>query len=423
MQQIKFDRASNGMMCYSQVSTAAHVGGVAIKCGSVNDPSSKRGLAHLVEHILFGGYDPESERDVDLNYYEKYMGGPDAFAAVETGFVHTFYGSNQLLRRKHVLDCFDRLCRMVSERRVTAIAVAREKAAVHNEYYLRGTDYLPGMMDVWLRQLIYTTNPVANRIDCELPEFEAVTASDVRNFIRKWYVPQNMFAILFGPTLAEVKKRVEKNFADLTSASKPRLEFDSSDSFPALREVKSKIVNVPHISQHHLAIGYPTEAYATKDAEAIDVMLRILAFRVRMRLRHDNQDFHKGVYRALALAERTYLHGMISIWFATIGGDEFIKSGEAVIMEEIEKLKRDLVFSDELDAIKKNMEWFYRSVFRDGPGFLADMVVQHVANGDDELIGLHSYIPSLERVSRKRIRDVANKYFTKNFARVIARPG
>lgn len=422
MQLVKFDRASNGMMCYSQVSSAAHMGGVGVKAGSVNDPPGKRGLAHLTEHILFGGYDEESDRDVGLNYYEKYMGGPDAFAKVETGFVYTFYGADQLLWRPHVLDWFDRMSKLLSERRVTSIATAREKAAVHNEYFMRGNDDLVGMLGIYLRQLIYQSNPVVNRIDCELPEFESVTAADVRNFIRKWYVPKNMFAILFGPPLAEVKKRVEKNFSNLTSLAEPKLEFKPADCAPALVGVKTRTIISPKTSQHHFVLGFPTETFATRDAEAIDVLSRILSFRLRTRLRHDNQDFRKGVYRAFATADRTYLHGLISIWFATVGNFEYLMMAEKMVLEEVERLKVGLVSADELDAMKKNMEWQYRAIFRDAPGFLADQVVAHVANGDEELLGLHSFLPNMAKVTRKRIREVANKYFTSNFARIIVQP-
>lgn len=416
MQLVKFDRISNGMIFYSQVSTAAHMGGVGIKAGSVNDPSGKRGLAHLAEHVIFGGHDPESERDIDVNYYERYMGGPESDAMVQTGHTYTFYGVDQLLRRSHLLDCFDRLSSQVVGRRITTVATEREKAAVHNEYYRNGSDFIPDILGVHLRKLIYVTNPVKNRVDCELPEFEKATASDIRRFVRRWYVPRNMFAILFGPQFFEVKRRVEKNFGGLVSDSEPNLEFDRADCFPVFTGIRYKNISLPRINQHHVAIGFPTEIFGSKDSEALDVLARILAFRLRMRIRNGNQDFRRGVYRVMAYTERTYLHGMFYIVFATVGTAEYTREVEDVILDEINKLKRQLALPDELDAVRKNMEWQHRLIFRDSPGILAGMVIDCAANGDEELAGLHSFIPNLRRVTQRKLREAVNKYFSSGLA-------
>lgn len=422
MQLVKFDRIRNGMIFYSQVSKAAHMGGVGIKAGSVNDPPSKRGLAHLAEHVIFGGHDPESDRDIDINYYERYMGGPESGALVQTGHTYTFYGTDQLLRRSHILDCFDRLSQQVMNRRITAVATEREKAAVHNEFYRNGSDYIPDILGVHLRKLIYTTNPVKNRVDCELPEFEKITASDIRGFVRKWYVPRNMFAILFGPQFLDVKRRVEKNFEGIEIPSEPRLEFDRADCTPSFAEVRSKNIFLPRLNQHHVAMGFPTETFNSKDSEALDVLARILAFRLRMRIRNGNQDFRRGVYRVMAYTERTYLHGMFYIVFATVGSAEYAREVEGAILDEINKLKKDLTLSDEFDAIRKNIEWQYRLIFRDAPGVLAGMVIDCAANGDEELAGLHSFIPNLRRVTQRKLREVVNKYFSAGFARICISP-
>jgi len=414
-------------MCYSQIGYGANAGGIGIKCGSVNDPPNKRGLAHLVEHLLFGGYDDESQLKVELDYYEKHNGGPEESAIVEIGHISTFFGTDTLLYRPHILDYFDFICDLIHRRKIISNtaelnrAIAREKAAIHNEFYLCGTDSISSLIDTLLKSLIYSKNPIHNRIDCELPEFKNITDQDVINFIRKWYVPKNMFSILIGPPLAEVKKITEKHFGRLTSASKPKINYDHLDDFPEISEIREKTEIMPGIHQRHIALGFPTETFYSKDAQVLDVLARILSFRLRMRLRNNNYNFHKGTYRVFASTERTYLHGLFSIWFATIN-PEFLKEGEVAIFDELKKLQEHLVTEREFKAIKKNMEWGYRQNFRDVPGNVVRMIVDSVCNGDDELVVLHGYLKNLNRVSRKKIRDIANKYFSNGFAKVIIRP-
>ncbi len=422
LKKVSFGRLASGMLYYSQFDPNSHLGGIGVKSGSAHDPPGKRGLAHHTEHVLFGESAKHSRREVELNYYERFMGGPDEDANIRTDYVSTFYGHDSLLWRPHLTECFDMIANLVLHPQIGEAGVLLEKAAVHNEYYLNGVDSPYELVRDRLNAVLYDKNPVRNRIDCELPEFESVTVKDVRSFIRRYYVPKNMFIILFGPAFADVKKTAEKYFEGWGQKTTPTLDYDHSDDFPQLTSIKSGEMVFPGIHQFHLGMGFPTETFGSKDSEALDVLARIWAFRLRVRLRHENCDFHKGVYRVFVVPERTHLHGLLRVWFATVSG-EFAKEAEEIILEEAKKLREELVLADELEAMRKNMEWKYRDAFKNVPGKLAEMVIESAANGDEELEGLHSFIPNLQKVNRKRILEVANKYLTPNYARYLVRPG
>ena len=423
LKKVSFGRLANGMLYYSQFDTSSHLGGVGFKCGSAYDPPGKRGLAHHVEHNVFGESAKHSRRDLELNYYEKYMGGPDEDANIRTDYVSTFYGHDNLLWRPHLMDCFGAIADLVLHPQIGEPGVLLEKAAVHNEYYLNGIDSAFERARDRLKLVLYDRNPVRNRVDCELPEFESVTAKDVRAFMRRYYVPNNAFMILLGPSFADVKKTAEKYFGNWAPAkSVPTLDYDHSDDFPQLIGVKSLEEVMPGIHQRHLCMGFPTETFKTKDAEALDILARIWAFRLRVRLRHENCDFRKGVYRVFVTPERTHLHGLLNVWFATIGDADYVKEAEEIVLEEAKKLREELVLHDEFDAITKNLEWRYRDNFKSCMSNLSELIIEAATNGDEELEGLHSYLPRLWRLNRKHILDVANKYLTPNYARVLIRP-
>ncbi len=421
LKRVSVGQLKNGMRFYSQFDPNAHLGGIGVKAGSAHDPPRKRGLAHLTEHVVAGGSAKHDDRTMDLQYYEKYMGGPEASANIRTDYVSTFYGHDSLLWRPHLTDCFDMLANLILHPQIRESRLLVEKAAVHNEYYLYGEDSLYERAYVRLNRVLYEKNPVRNRIDCELPEFERLGASDVRAFMRRYYVPRNMFIVLFGPTFADVKKTAERYFEDWGGLTAPILDYDHSDDVPRLTAIRSIEETVPGNGQTHVMLGFPTETTATGNGAALDILARIFAFRLRARLREENRDFGKGVYRVLVFSEQTHLHGMLRVWFSTVS-PAFAEVAEALICEEARTLRESLILSDELDAIRKNLEWQYRDAFKNGPGTLSEMVIASASTGDEELKNLHSYIPRLHEVTRNSFRELAQKYLASFYARAVIRP-
>lgn len=422
MKQVSVDRLKNGMLYYGYADTGIHLGTVGIMAGSVHDPPGKGGLAHLAEHCVFSGSEKYPSETVYLRYYEGHMGGPDESANVRTFFTSTFYGHDTLLWRPHLWDCADMVADLVKNHRINDEVVATEKAAVHNEYYLNGMDSPQSRAMDMARRLLYTTNPARNRIDAEMPGFEKLGLRDVRNFVRRFYVPKNMFVLLFGPKFQEVKKFAERHFDGWGATTMPTIDYDGSDNLPVLRSVVSKESAFPGVRQRHLVMAFPTEVYGSKDEEAIEILCRVLAYRLVQRIRVGNTDFNKGAYRVYVTPERSKYHGTIYVWFATVGSHETVLEYETIAKEEMKKLRETLISSAEMDSIRKNLEWQHRMAFRQIPIALCELVIEAAANGDEDLAGLHAYLPRLEKVTRRKIREVARKYLSPFYARALVSP-
>ncbi len=399
--------------------------GVGCKVGSayVNG-----GLPHLAEHLLARDCGQYNEEEADL-LFEKYADGPEGSLNIRIDRVSTFFGHRDgLLYRPDMLKFFDLLVHLVRDKIITTKGILSEKAAVHQEYWLNGSDSVKDTIEDLMHQVMYDVNPMRNRIDCEPEMLLKFTPGKIRSFIRKYYVPKNMFVIILGPRFQEVAEITEKYFGDwLVEAGKkgPETKFDESEKTPVLKDIKFAEVVRAGIEQSHLMIGFPTEQYLSNDREAIAVLSRIWAWRVRRKLRDENRDFEKGAYRVLAYTPSSFLHGMIYIWYAS-KSLEFVKSSEAVVLEEAQRLKDELVSREELDAIQYSLCAQHISAFRDTPSRLAEMIIEAVCNGgedgDEELERLHDFERRVRKLKPKRIRDVANKYFTRNYARALVRP-
>lgn len=421
MKNVSFGVLENGLRYYAQCDRVSAVSGIGMIGGSIHDPPGKSGMAHLAEHVLCRRSRTHDSKTVDL-VLEKYMGGPDACINVRIDRSSTFFGHGDLLRQSYMFESFEMFSRMLRDQLISTEDLEVEKAAVHQEYYLRGLDEMNNLVDDLMHQVLYEKNPARRRIDCEPVELETISLSQLKYFIKRHYVPRNMFVVMLGPSHREVAEAAKKQFSDWDlNKSKPELDYDGTDDVPCLNQIRSLEVERSGIHQYHWGIGFPTESFNSEDAEVIDVLSRIWAFRLRTALREKNRSFHKGVYRALSYTPRTFCHGLLYVWFATKDQD-FAKQAEEVVLQECENLKKSLVSEEEFDAMVHNLSSDFAYAFRQGPEQLSELIIASVCNGDEDLIRLHTIGQRIKKVTRRKILAVANKYFTKKYASVLIKP-
>ncbi|OGN05042.1 MAG: hypothetical protein A2831_00005 [Candidatus Yanofskybacteria bacterium RIFCSPHIGHO2_01_FULL_44_17] len=411
---------ANGFRFYSQYdsSNTAHLAGIGVRAGGIHAPPGLVGLPHLAEHVVARESLKYGREKIELMTLA--LGGPDGDINIRIDKISTFYGFASLLKKKEMLSYFDLMADLIKDKIVNQRGVATEKAAVKNEYFLRGQDIMPELLDVLVHETAYDRNPARSRVDCGLEDLAKITPYHVRKFIKKHYVASNMFAVIMGPSFEEVKELVRRYFNDLPKCQPPILNYDHSDDYPSLTSIKSKGV-IRDVGQYYLAIAFPTENSNSSDREAIEMLADILSYRLYMRLREENIAFDQGTYRAPVETPHSHIHGLIYAWFATVS-KEYSRFGEGVILEEASKLRSELVSQDEFDAARIYLDDSYLDAFRNSPAILAEMVIEAICNGDAELVGLHSFRNRLHKVTRRKLRDVANKYFTKNYVRVTIGP-
>lgn len=426
MWQVQVIPLENGMTLYCHPGNT-NVSGIGFAAGSIRDPKGKVGMAHFVEHVVTGRSQryPDA-RKIDLAFW-RYMGGQDNNRNIRTDRTSVFYGHGDLLRRKHMLAVFDIMASFVNPKtriidpKMMQDVIESETSRIHQEYWLRGMDVMEPLLDDLMHQTMYTKNPIRNRVDCEVNDLRSITPKDMEKFVRRYYVPKNAFVIIIGPKVEDAKAMAERYFGDWEGKSVPILDYDHSDDLPELSSVRSFELERAGIGQYHFALGFPTEGYASADGAALDIIRNILELRLNWLLGAENRDFDKGVYRAPAYTERSSLHGMIHATFATTSRD-FAAHAEDIILGEFRKLASELVERDELETMIEVNRNEYLDAFWNVPTALCEMIIDAAANGDSDLTGLHAGRGEILRVTRRKIREVANKYFTKNYARVLIKP-
>lgn len=426
----------NGIYLYSMANSNLNLSAIGFRSGSIHDPLGLSGMNHLVEHMVCRRGVNHAERDVE-RLMNRYMGGthgPDINVRCDRSSV--LYGHGDLRRREYMWKCFDIYADVVKSAMLDACGsgprvldmngLKVEKGAVHNEYRLRGTDVVEEHIYDLLHWHMYRNNPARHRIDCALGDLSGIKLGQVRQFIRDRYTTETMFVILIGPKNNEAVEKVREYFGDLPQRSPAPLVYDHSDDFPVLDGIRSFELIRPGIRQHHVAIAFPTGDYLSKDSEALDVLAAIWEYRIEQRLREENTKFNSGIYHPASLFPRTFTHGMVAAWFATVGDSEYVEHAIAMAIEECEKLKLDesAQLDEDCEDKKAYLTDSFDQMLLSNPLNLCEAITEATCNGDPKLKHFISYYQRLNRVTPKHLREVACKYFTTpdRFVRVVVKP-
>lgn len=435
-------RLDNGVQVISQKFPTANLAGVGFMVGSLYDPRNRRGMAHLSEHMMAQRSTRHTGREMDLMIW-KLMGGYDGDVNIRVDRVSTFYGFGDLNVRADMYTAFDAFGQMTLDGILDARgklahpeaildieALDIEKAAVHNEYRLRGTDLPESEVQELLYQTMWRRNPIRNRIDCEPDELAKSTLSDVKRFVKRWYKTSRMFVIFIGPEHEEAR-RLSKIFFDSLPASDGKGPELNDDTRPVIDGIRHEEAFHPGTKQHHVMLAFPTGLHDSPDDAAIDVLAQVLGFRAFEKLRPGNRMFDRGVYRAPAYTDRSFAHGVLYTHFATVGSYDYAMQGSDVVVQQCENLKRKQLskaeraaLEEEIGAIKYYMDKTYLNSFRRYPDWAVELIIDAVCNGDRDLQRLNARRSRIAAVDIKAVRKAAEQYLTTPdcFVRVVLKP-
>ncbi|MFH1758943.1 MAG: pitrilysin family protein [Patescibacteria group bacterium] len=427
--QIKCGQLNNGLRFYTQHDRdhSKELAVICVMAGSMHGVGSY--ISHLVEHCICNELPKLSQEELDLLLWRT-TGGPDDNIYITTDRSVTTYGPADTIKKKHNRLIFPLFAEMIKNPFVSEDTLLLEKAAIHNEHYLRGEDagLEANIDDILLRAILSSKHPASEVVDGDMKKVQTATVNDVKNHHRKYYVPANIFVVFLGPSHQEVKLLVEREFGDWGKNWGPRknqlygFKKCRGRCRSPIRANIEKYESRPGLHQHHVIVGFPTTTYTSTDSEALDVLARILSGRMYHELRTKNHDWGKGCYRAPVFTHSSFTHGFLGFHFATLD-ENYLRYGINAFYRQCDDICKQLVRREELDAWRGYiLDYEYTDAFQRGPGNLMEMIITAVANGDLNLKQLHERGDKLKQLTRHQILYVAKKYLTGPSAKVIISP-
>lgn len=401
---------SNGLEVIFHIDRSDPIVSVALTAhvGSAREKAGRTGFAHLFEHLLFlesenlgkGGLDKMSAR----------IGGSGANGSTSRDRTNYYQTVPKDALEKMIWAEADKLGWFINT--VTDAVLAKEKQVVKNEKR-QGVDNNPyGHTSYVIDKHLYPEDHPYNwQVIGSLEDLQNATLADVKDFFRRWYVPNNVTLVIAGDfDQVQAKKWVQKYFN----------EIKRGDAVPALQKrpgVVKQTVKLYHEDNFarlpELTMVWPTVEEYHPDAYALSILGEYLS-------RGKNAPFYKVLVedKKLSAGAGTYhreseLAGQFQLTVRAFQ-EKDLDDVMAAVNEAFGKFEKEGIAQKDLDRIKAGFETqFYNSLSSvQGKGF--QLATYNIFAGDPGYLGKD--FKNLMGVTTADVMRVYNKYIrNKNY--------
>lgn len=259
---------SNGLRAVHNYdpSTAMVAVNILYNVGSRDESPELTGLAHLFEHLMFGGSENVADFDAEI---ERAGGTNNAWTSNDfTNFYDVAPAAN-----------FETLLWLESDRMAGLSFSPRslevQRSVVIEEFKQTHLNRPYGDVAHRMRELLYTTHPYRYpTIGRDISHIERVTLDDVRHFFYTHYAPNNaVIAVSGNVTLEETREGLERWFGPIPSREiAPRVYQPE----PPVTEPRTLTVT-GHVPQPLVVVAYPMAAYGGRGYIECDLLTDVLA--------------------------------------------------------------------------------------------------------------------------------------------------
>jgi predicted Zn-dependent peptidase len=293
---------------------------------------------------------------------------------------------------------------------IDSIGIATQKDVVTEEMKQVRDNRPYGRLITETMARVFTTHAYKTDILGADPHIRNATDNDIKAFHDMFYVPDNAVLVITGDIeIDQTKKLVEKYFGDIPGGT-GEFRRPAKDAEPPrtveLRDTVYDNVQIPALVQ-----AYMIPAQGTPDFYAVEMLGSLLSqgqsSRLYRRLVDDEQ-------KALQVASFPY--GLehpgvnLTLAFANMGVE--LHDIEAVIDEEMERVRTELITEEELQKLKNQVESQFVNSNTTIARRATNLASYHLLYGDANLI--NTELERYMNVTREDIQRVAQKYFRDN---------
>ncbi len=368
--------------------------------GSRNEPANKSGISHLLEHLMFKGsknYPPKS-----FSLIIQRNGGIDnAFTTKD----YTMYYETMPSDRLHLA------IQMEADRMKNLLLkeedILSERQVVMEERRLRYEDDPQSLLYEEVKAAAFKVHPYHNPVIGWMSHLKGITPEDLRQHYRRFYCTDNAFIVVAGDVEPEkIKATIERTFSGAPRCEAHNEYVPEEPPQSGQRRVYlRKEAKLPYV-----LMAFRTPSFPHQDAMALEALAGVLGGK------------SGNLYRTLVRDKDLALEVFAS--YDSLSKDDFLffiggvpKPGvsadvlEQALWQEIEKVKTTLVSKRQLQKVVNQTEASFL-MGQDSIFFQAELVGMFQVLGDWKL--LDKYMSDLAKVTPERVREVAQKYLTRD---------
>lgn len=373
--------------------------------GSADEPGGMTGLSHALEHLMFKGTTKHP-----LGFFSKTIAG---FGGQENAFTsNDFTAYHETIASEHLPTSLeleaDRMHNLLWDKE----EFAREIKVIQEERRLR-TDSNPQAL-AYERFLAtaHLASPYHHPVVGWMSDLKHMEMTDAKTWYQRFYAPNNATLVVVGDVHAEkVLALAKRYFSSL--ASRPKIARKVQIEPPALGKKTVLIQTEAQIPM--LILGYTVPSLMSSRPEQATMPYALELISGILQSGHDgrfNQHLVHGKQIASAVEVSYNKYARYQTHFVILGAPNkahTLVNLENGILEEIHKLKTELVDEKELRRIKTQLiaqKTFQRDSIYD----------QAMELGMLETVGLgwqtaDKYVEQINNVTAEQIQKTAQQYF------------
>jgi zinc protease len=265
---------ANGMKVIFHVDRSDPVVAVALNAhvGSSREVPGRTGFAHMFEHLFF--LDSENLGKGGLDAMSARIGGSGANGSTSRDITDYLQTVPKDALEKMIWAEADKIGFFINT--VTEPVLAKEKQVVKNEKRQSYDNQPYGHTFTVISENLYPKDhPYHWQVIGSLADLDAATLADVKDFYRRWYVPNNVTLVIAGDfDTAQARKWVDKYFGEFPrGAAVPPLP-----ARPPVLPATKKLFHEDNFAQlPELTMVWPAMPALHSDSYALNVLLELLA--------------------------------------------------------------------------------------------------------------------------------------------------
>lgn len=342
----------NGLSVVFHIDRSDPVAAVALTThvGSSRELPGRTGFAHLFEHLLF--LESENLGKGGLDQMSARIGGSGANGSTSRDWTNYFQTVPNDALEKMIWAEADKLGWFINT--VTEQVLAKEKQVVKNEKRQRVDNSPYGHVGYVVdKNLFPEGHPYSWQVIGSLEDLQNATLQDVKDFFRKWYVPNNVTLTIAGDfDPVQAKAWVEKYFGEIARGE----DMPAREKMPAtLTETKKLYYEDNFARLPELRLTWPTVPRFHKDEVALDVLATYLSEGKKAPFNQVVVDDKKLASGVFMFGRNSELAGTSSLIVRAFPGTD-LNAVQTAFDEAFAKFEAEGISEADLNRIKTGME-------------------------------------------------------------------